>query len=151
MNENAIRILEFINLFCVGLLAGLDFVVCYAVRGSIHALDESSQIRIRQALIRRLRILAPALFFPAFISGLILMIQNWGHGFTFHCAGVAALIVWISITLTGTMPINKAVLDWNPDAPPGNWIELVERWERLDVVRTWVVMLAFAFFLIAAL
>lgn len=151
MNESAVRALEFINLFCVGLLAGLDFVVCYAVRRSIHTLDESSQIRLRQALIRRLRILAPALFFPAFLSGLALMISEWGNGFPVPCAGMACLVAWISITLTGTMPINKAALEWNPDAPPGNWIALVRRWERLDIVRTWVVVASFATFVIAVL
>jgi uncharacterized membrane protein len=57
------------------------------------------------------------------------------------------LLVWILVTLFGTVPINEAALDWRPDAPPANWRALVDRWERLNTVRTCAAVLAFAFLL----
>jgi hypothetical protein len=41
------------------------------------------------------------------------------------------------------------VLAWEPSAPPKNWPTLVSRWERLDTVRCWAAMAAFALFLTA--
>jgi hypothetical protein len=48
-----------------------------------------------------------------------------------------------------TVPINVAVLAWRPDAPPENWKGIIKRWERLDMVRTWAALAAFACFLTA--
>jgi uncharacterized membrane protein len=63
--------------------------------------------------------------------------------------GIGALLIWITVTLGGTVPINAAVLDWDADRPPAHWQTQVDRWERLDPVRTWAAMLAFALLLTA--
>ncbi|WP_391209988.1 anthrone oxygenase family protein [Psychrobacillus sp. L4] len=67
----------------------------------------------------------------------------------FRWAGVFSLIILMLITLIGTVPINKGILDWRFDAPPNNWKLLIRRWERLDVFRSSAAILAFAFFLVA--
>ncbi|MDB4865947.1 MAG: hypothetical protein JWR03_280 [Cohnella sp.] len=144
-------IIEFVSLFLTGILAGEEFVVRYGVHVSLANLDEQSQIRVRQALILRLRVLVPAMFLPTAVSGVAVLILNGsGPGFGFRCAGVLALLIFILTTIIGTVPINKGALAWRPDAPPSNWKQLVIRWERLDVVRSSVAILAFAFFLTAA-
>ena len=51
---NPIVILEFINLFCAGMVAGSLFVIHYGVRKPVSLLDDTSQIQVRQALIRSL-------------------------------------------------------------------------------------------------
>jgi hypothetical protein len=48
-------ILEIINLFFAGILAGLEFAVHYGFQSSTLTLDENPQIRLRQGVIRRLR------------------------------------------------------------------------------------------------
>jgi uncharacterized membrane protein len=52
-------------------------------------------------------------------------------------------------TFIGTVPINEALLTWRPDAPPENWKTIIKRWERLDMVRAWAAITAFACFLTA--
>ncbi|GGG72527.1 DUF1772 domain-containing protein [Paenibacillus radicis (ex Gao et al. 2016)] len=143
-------ILTFISVFLIGILAGEEFVVRYGVHVSLAKLDEPSQIRVRQALIRRLRILVPAIFLPAFISGVTaLILSGTEAGFGFRFAGVLALLIFILTTIIGTVPINKRALDWHPDAPPSNWKPLIRRWALLDIVRSSAAILAFALFLIA--
>ncbi|WP_391118321.1 hypothetical protein [Psychrobacillus sp. L3] len=80
----------------------------------------------------------PKLFFDG--TGLIL---------GFRWAGVFSLIILMLITLIGTVPINKGILDWRFDTPPDNWKLLIRRWELLDVFRSSAAILAFAFFLVA--
>ncbi|MCZ1265711.1 DUF1772 domain-containing protein [Paenibacillus marchantiae] len=143
-------IIEFVSIFLAGILAGEEFVVRYGVHVSLAKLDEPSQIRVRQALILKLRLLVPAIFLPTAISGVAVLIMSGSEpGFGFRLAGVLALLIFILTTLIGTVPINKGALAWNPDAPPRNWKLLVRRWERLDVVRSSAAILAFVFFLTA--
>jgi hypothetical protein len=63
--------------------------------------------------------------------------------------GLLAVLVWSVTTFLGTVPINKAMLTWWPDDPPKDWRAVVSRWERLDTVRFWAAVTAFAFFLTA--
>jgi hypothetical protein len=147
---NAVVILEFIELFCAGLLAGAEFIVCFGVRSTITVLDEQPQVQLRQALIRRLRVLVPALNVPTLLSAVaVTILAGIGEGFGFRCMGLLAVLVWTVTTFLGTVPINKAALTWRPDAPPKDWRAVVSRWERLDKVRFWAAVLAFAFFLTA--
>jgi uncharacterized membrane protein len=141
---------ECISLFLAGILAGEEFVVRYGVRAPLAALDDQSHIQFRQGLIRTLRVLVPAIFVSAFVSGMaVAILDGTGAGFVFRWAGVLALLIWILVTLFGTVPINEGALDWRPEAPPPNWKALVDRWERLNTVRTWAAVAAFALFLTA--
>jgi hypothetical protein len=54
-----IEVLGFVNLLCAGILAGEEFVVRYGIRGPIASIHPEPQIQLRQALIRRLRVLVP--------------------------------------------------------------------------------------------
>jgi hypothetical protein len=137
--------LGLVSLFAAGLLAGEEFVIRFGVRGPLASLDLDAHILFRQALIRRLRVLVPAIFLVAFLSGAALSVLT---GDPFDIIGVAALAGFISITLGGTVPINQAVLRWNPVLPPPDWHAVIVRWERLDTTRTAAAVLAFVFFLL---
>jgi hypothetical protein len=58
----------FTNFLCAGTLAGEEFVIRYGVRAPVASLDPQLEIRLRQALIRRLHVLVPAIFGFAFFS-----------------------------------------------------------------------------------
>jgi hypothetical protein len=141
-----LTVLSTVGLLFAGLLAGAEVVVRYGVRGPLAALDDAAHIRMRQALIRTLRVLVPALYLPALLLGVAGAIIG---GAATRWAGVAALLVWTAATFFGTVPINEAALGWAPDAPPADWVALVERWERLNTVRTVAAVAAFCCFLAA--
>lgn len=143
-------IIEFLNLFFAGVLAGEEFVICYGVRTVVAVLDQQPQIELRHALIRKLRSLVPGIFILTALSGVAAMsLDGTGAGFTLRCLAALALLIWVATTLFGTVPINKDTLTWRPDAPPDNWRILVARWERLDMARCWAAVISFAF-LVAA-
>jgi hypothetical protein len=147
---NPAIILDFINLFFAGVLAGIEIVIHYGLRAPTEVLDERSQIQLRQALVLRLRVLVPAFFVPTAVSGIAVTVLDGGlPGFWFRCAGVLAMLIWILIRVIGTVPINSATLTWQPDMPPKNWRALVNHAERFHIVGVWAVVLAFAFFLVS--
>lgn len=147
-----IEALAFFNLLCAGLLAGEEFVIRYGVRGPLAGLDPEPSIRLRQSLILKLRVLVPAIFGLALISGIaVTALAGFGPAFGLRCAGLAALLAFISITLAATVPINQAALTWDAAAPPEGWRALVRRWEQLDTLRTWAALAAFGLLLAAAI
>jgi len=140
-------IVEFLNLFFAGVLAGEELVICYGVRTVVAALDQQPQIQLRHA---HLRALVPGTFILTALSGVAAMsLDGTGAGFRLRCLAALGLLIWVVTTLLGTAPINKDTLTWRPDAPPDNWRVLVGRWERFDMARCWVAVISFAF-LIAA-
>ena len=141
------RVIEWVGLFLAGILAGEEFVVRYGVRGPLAALDDQAHIRLRQGLIGTLRVLVPATALPALVVGVVVALVDRG---AFAFAGVGLLLGWLLVTVFGTVPINAGAMGWDPTAPPPNWRSLVDRWERLNTVRTWLAVLAFASFLTAA-
>ncbi len=147
---NPATVLDFVNVFFAGMLAGIEFVIHYGLRGPSEILDEHSQLQLRQALVMRLRVLVPAFFVPTAVSGIALtVLDGAAPGFWFRCAGVLAMLIWILIRVIGTVPINSATLTWQPSAPPKNWKALVNHAERFHIVGVWAVVLAFALFLTA--
>jgi hypothetical protein len=149
-NTNFIIVLDFANLFFAGLLAGIEFAIHYGWRAPAEALDEHSQLQLRQAMVRRLRLLVPAFFLPTAVSGIaVTVLDSGGPGFWLRVAGLLTMLIWILIRVVGTVPINSATLTWQPTAPPKNWKALVNHAERFHIVGVWAVILAFALFLTA--
>jgi len=133
-----------------GVLTGEELTIRFGVRGAIAALDAAPQIRLRQALIRRLRILVPAVFFLALTAcAAAFVLSGSAAEKAWRLGALLALLVFITVTLAGTVPINRATLAWRPEAPPDDWRRQVDRWERLDTARTAAAVLAFVLALVA--
>src|SRR5215471_7589361 len=145
-----LTILDLINVFFAGMLAGIEFVIHYGVRSPAEMLDDHAQLQLRQALVLKLRVLVPAFFVPVAVLGIALTFLNSAApGFVFRCAGVVALLIWAMIRIVGTVPINSATLAWQLSAPPTNWKEQVNHAERFHIIGVWAAVLAFACFLTA--
>jgi uncharacterized membrane protein len=144
----AVDVVSLIGVFCAGLLAGEEFVIRYGVRGPLATLDDRPHILLRQALIRTLRVLVPVMFLLTLVFAVAgTALDGIGPGFPYRCAGILALLIWIAVTLGATVPINAAALEWDASAPPITWKMQVDRWERLNTVRTWAAVVAFALIL----
>ncbi len=147
---NLPNLLEFVNLFFAGMLAGIEFVIHYGVREPAEQLPDHAQLQLRKALVLKLRVLVPAFFAPTAILGITLTALNSSTpGFGYRCVGVVALLIWIAIRVVGTVPINSATVDWDLNAPPQDWKAQVTHAERFHIVGVWAIILAFACFLIA--
>jgi hypothetical protein len=146
-----IYLIELVNLFCAGMLAGIEFVIHYGWRVPSEALDGKPRIQLRQALILKLRWIVPAFFVPMALSGIAVTLWGGaGRDFGLRCAAMLAVVSWIFVRVVGTVRINEATLTWHADAPPENWQEQIRKAERFHVVGTWAAVIAFVCFLVAA-
>lgn len=132
------------------MLAGAEYTVRYGIRIPITVLETESQIILRQALIRSLRIVVPALYFPTVLSTLALaLIHGTSSGLMFRALGLFAIVVWTLTTFLGTVPLNQDLLTWKAASPPEHWQAVIAKWDRLDLVRFVSAGLAFVSFLLA--
>jgi uncharacterized membrane protein len=137
-----------IAVFFSGLLAGEELVIRLAVRGPLASLDDRPHIQMRQALIRTMRVLVPAMFAAAFLSAVSwTALARLGSGYLVRGAGVVVLLVWLGLTVGGTVPINAAAIEWDPSDPPRDWRAQIGRWERLNSIRMSAAVVAFALLL----
>ena len=74
------EVLGFVSVFGAGLLAGEEFVIRYGVRGPLGRLDQEPHIRMRQGLIRTLRILVPAILLPTLLSAVAVTVVDGADG-----------------------------------------------------------------------
>jgi uncharacterized membrane protein len=142
-------IVGLVSVFFAGLLAGEEFVIRFGVRGPLAGLPDGVHILIRQALITTLRVLVPVLYLLTLMATLATTCLDGAEYLPLRAVGVGALLVWMALTLGGTVPINVAALEWDADAPPANWRSQVSRWERLNTFRTAAALGAFALLLIS--
>jgi uncharacterized membrane protein len=146
-----VSVLTCLNLLFAGLLAGEETAIRLGVRDPLGRLEPAVQIRVRQGLIVTLRVIVPILFGIALLTGTAAtLLGGGGPRLWLRCAGLAALAAFIAVTLGGTVPINIAAFEWDPDAPPPEWRAMVARWEQLDTWRMATAVAAFALPLAAA-
>jgi Domain of unknown function (DUF1772) len=132
-------------------VVGFEIAVHYDLGSPPQSLSENAQILLRQAIVLRLRILAPALFLPTLAFGIGLTIQERHSSDTWlHGIALGLLIVWVVIRVLKTVPVNSATLDWSPETPPAGWRKQVERTERFHVVAAWAAVAAFVCFLLSS-
>lgn len=145
-----LSLLSILNLFFTGTLAGVEVASHYGFVTHPTFLGEADQIRLRQALIRRLRVLVPAMFGPAFLTTVaITMLSATGLKLDLRGAALTADACWIYARIIATVRINSDTINWDPDAPPPRWPGLVAKAERFHIAGLWAVTTAFLCLLIA--
>jgi hypothetical protein len=111
-----------------------------------------AHLAMRQALIRRLRIVMPPLMVTAGGSvGLVALLQYRTGAFLPSCLSLMCAVVPIGVSGLGNGPLMLRVLTWSPDTPPADWSEVIDRWERLDTLRRTAAVGAFGCQVLAVL
>lgn len=134
--------LSVLALVLAGLLAGEEFIVRWGVAPALRTLPDPAHLRVRIALVRRLRVVVPVLIVPTVLTTAAVAVLAAPGPLAWAALGM--VLVFVACSALGTVPINMQVIDWDPDDPPGSWRATVARWEALDVVRSSTAIAAFA-------
>ncbi|WP_103379953.1 anthrone oxygenase family protein [Pseudonocardia dioxanivorans] len=123
-----------------GVLAGGELLVRWGIAPALTALPDHSHLLARQSLVRRLRVLVPAVMVPTVVLAVVAAVLAGG---VLPWLGVGVLAVFVLVSAFGTVPINIRVDGWDAADPPADWHALVRRWQRIDVVRSTAALVAF--------
>ena len=139
------------GLFLSGLLAGVELVVRYGIHPALMSLSDRTHLAARHEIVRIVRVIVPVILIPSVLLGIaVLIFSGAGPGLALRWVGVGIYAAYLMVVFFGTVPINDAFFDWDPDAPPADWKRVIARWAVIDIVRSSLAILAFAIFLIAA-
>lgn len=140
----SIRIVHIVFTFCVGLFAGLLYTFEQGVIPTLLSLNAVEYAKVEQGLIRAL---------DAFPTGVIVLanlamwlplypllrlrklrsLRYWqltALGWVLFFFGVGVFTIVLNV------PINNAVLAWEPSAPPADWENARNTWNSLNAIRT---------------
>jgi hypothetical protein len=142
---SAAMVLHFMNVFFAGILAGLEIALHYGLHTPVQVLSDDSQLRLRKALVLRLRVLVPAVFVPFALSAIaVAVLERDAPGAWLRYTAILAVLVWVGVRVIGTIPINSATTTWDVGAPPEDWKALVDHAERFHIVGVWAAVVGFA-------
>ena len=139
-----IRVLVPLALFSNGIAAGVMLSTVIGVAPMTLALSYTRYVQTIRFLWRRYDPLMPALNGATVVCDVLLaFVAPTGSLFGIAAVLLAAVMV---VSVTKNHPINKYVTSLDPDACPGDWAERDPRvrWRNWNLVRTLLVLLAFA-------
>jgi len=144
-------IIIFFNLILAALLAGTMFGIWIGYNPI--DLSASAYVEHQQNMVRQLNVLMPLLGLLTILITLIsAFIQKQSRIF-FISLLIAATLLVVSglITRFGNQPINDKVMTWAINSPPGNWIELRDKWWSLHIIRTIIALFALSIIIITGI
>lgn len=145
-NPGLVRTVRYTSLLGCGMLAGVALTVLF-LELALRRLTGPEYVRVRQAEYAPFTWFIGALLVPTLVAVVILVRQaRKGHGPALRPVAWALvlLLVALVVSLVVNGPVNVEQMDWNVQAPPGDWARVRDRWQIAHAVRTVALVLAFA-------
>lgn len=148
-----VRIAQVVSVCFTGLFTGLMFTFIVVIQRMLAPLSASDYTRIMQSLIYGADDppLVPLVVVIGMVAPLVTLIklrharQSTVWKLTFW--GWLVFVVGVFIVTVGiNAPINNQIVKWPVQSPPDNWMELRDRWNSLNWVRTPASGLSFLLF-----
>lgn len=141
---------SFVNLLALSVLFALLAGTRLALSPVMRKLPPVPWATVQQGLVRTLGRPVPVATAVAGIAPLPVLAllassgELGGPRFWLTAAGMACTIAVGAATIIASVPLDREVARWNPKAPPANFFQVRERWEKLHTMRTSFVAVALA-------
>ena len=151
-----LRIALLTSLFFTGIFAGLMFTFMLVIQRMLATLSASEYTQIMQGLIHGADNppVVPAIVMVAVVAPLVALFQLRHNRQTLVFR--LTLIAWIIfvagvliVTVGFNAPINEIIVKWSSQSPPADWMQIRDRWNALNIIRTPASVLSFLLFSIA--
>ena len=141
------KVLDFFTLFVVGFTACAEFGSYAFVHPVIRRLPLEHHLAVEQGLLRTFGRVMPVLMTGSVLLGIAHASAGGGNGgpAIWRWLGAASLIAALISTIIVNVPINLATGRIDPAAPPADWRSMRNRWEVFQGVRSWLLLIGFAF------
>ncbi len=156
MSNWIIRLALIASAAATGLFAGLLWTFAVGVNPLYATLDGPTYASIQQKMIGTIDAGIPPVLILTAVAPLVAPItlgvtRQWRtpvfaltlSAFLLYMLGVMVFTVVLNV------PINNVILSWDPAAPPADWAQARDEWDRLNAIRTPISVLAFVLYLAA--
>lgn len=153
---NSVRATQLTAAIFTGLFTGLMFTFQVVIQRMLATLSASEYTRIMQGLIRGADDppLVPAMVIIAVVAPVVALVQlrheRESAAFRYTLTGWLAFTVGVLVVTVGfNAPINNMIMKWDAQSPPADWMQMRDRWNSLNVIRTPMSGIAFVCFLLS--
>jgi uncharacterized membrane protein len=139
--------LGFFTLFIVGFTGCAEFGSYAFVHPVIRRLPVEHHLAVEQGLLRTFGRVMPLLMTGSAVLAIAHASSGGGNGgpAVWRWAAAVSLIIALISTIIVNVPINLSTGKIDPAAPPANWQSTRNRWEVFQGVRSWLLVIGFAF------
>ena len=133
-----VTIFKFIALTSAGLLSGAFMYGFLNVVPTFHEVPVTVHLVYRTQLMKHNSITMQLLMALSIITPLFYSALCWNIKLTrnFSMLSASFAIVTLLVTRLGNVPVNQLIKTWQADNLPGNWQQLLHRWDIFNAVRT---------------
>jgi MFS family permease len=129
-------VLSTLVLLLSGWLAGAESASWALLQPVVARLDDTSQIRMQQGMLRTFGRVMPILLpLTSVLIVLTAVVAPNGTPRVLWVVAAVAAVVLIAFTLTVNVPINERTLPWDAEHPPAGWRADRHRWHPYQGVR----------------
>lgn len=154
----SIRIVHALFTFGIGLFAGLLYTFEQGVIPVLATLSATEYTRVEQGLIRALDAFPTGVIVVASLSMLLplyplVRLRQERHTAYWWLTALGWALFFFGVgvfTIVLNVPINNAVLTWDPAAPPADWENARTTWNSLNAIRTPINYVSFLLMIWAA-
>lgn len=142
--------LQWLATLLLGLMAGFFFAFAVDVAPAMRELDAQAYISTQQAINRVVRnatfggVYFGSALLPLLAAAALYLSGQRRAGHLWLALGAVYFLAVFWLTREVNVPINNALAQWNPGAPPADWAQARERWNAANLVRTVAAGLCFA-------
>lgn len=145
------KIVLFLSLFFLGLTSGAAFVIWLAynpsgVSGTFYADNWQHAIRVFTVPLNAVAILG-----VLFTIVVTFLFRRDRPTLYLLMAATVCVIAATLITVFGNVPIINQIRTWSVNSPPSNWMEVAEKWQRCQTLRTILQTAALALVILSTL
>jgi uncharacterized membrane protein len=145
--------LEFVALLVTGFTSCAEFGSYAFVHPVIRRLPPEHHVSVEKGLLKTFGRVMPVLMTLCVVLSIAYAIRSSALRSADSTIGWASAIFFVAAlvsTIIFNVPINLATGGWNPQDPPQNWKETRTRWEFFQGVRSWLLLIGFLLFCLAA-
>lgn len=146
------RLYQGLALLLTGLLAGVFYYGTFTVIPAFYEVPLSVHLQYRVELMNHNAVYVQLLTAFSIISPLVYALSVRRDVRLRNLAVAAAVTALISILITrfGNVPINRMIRVWEGGLVPGDWREVLGRWNLFNYIRTFFAMASFVSMVIAS-
>lgn len=149
-----LKIIQYVAFFFLLLVVGVFWGNYFSFSRSFHLLSQTELTHIAQIGVKNLQM--PMRYISMICIGLMILSayfdpEKKAKEFYFVLTSIFLIVISLVLTVLIEVPINNQIITWTPATLPDNWVEIRNRWQFVNMIRTCLALSSFSLFITAIL
>lgn len=138
----ALQVVRAIAVVCSGFLAGIYFGYRVGVYPALQGLAASNFVQVQRVVQTRSVNILNVLLLISLVTSVTWLVMIWAQfgseEFWLIAASCCGIALVVAMTRAVSIPLNRQLMGWSIESPPGNFRDIWASWDRINTIRTFV-------------